>query len=109
MLSKCANPECFETFRYLHQGRVFRLTPTPSVRATAAAPGSLLNERFWLCDRCAQTMTMTWDGKRANVAQLPPRTDGLPLPPPLPPLKGLQRVGSDFLKRRAAAAGREDR
>lgn len=34
MLSKCANPECSESFRYLHEGRIFHLAPTPEVRIT---------------------------------------------------------------------------
>src|ERR1700752_692239 len=29
MLSKCANPECSEILRYLHQGKIFCLSPTP--------------------------------------------------------------------------------
>lgn len=105
MLSKCANPECLETFRYLHQGRIFRLSPTPTVQSTAAALGSQLTERFWLCDGCAQVMTVVWDGKRGSIAPLPPRSEACPV---LPPLKGPQRVGSDSQRRRAAAAGRED-
>ena len=105
MLSKCANPECVETFRYLSQGRVFRLSPTPTVQSSAAALGSQLTERFWLCDGCAQSMTVVWDGKRANVAPLPAKAEGFP---ELPPPKGPLRVGSDFQRRRAAAAGRRD-
>ena len=34
MLSKCANPECFEQFRYLHQGKIFLLTPPPELQAS---------------------------------------------------------------------------
>ncbi len=105
MLSKCANPECVETFRYLHQGRVFRLSPTPTIQSTAAALGSQLTERFWLCNGCAKIMTVVWDGKRANIAALPATTEAFPV---LPPPKGPQRVGSDVQRRRAAAAGRED-
>jgi hypothetical protein len=33
VLSKCANPECSQQFRYLRQGRLFNLTPTPEVQA----------------------------------------------------------------------------
>lgn len=32
MLSKCANPKCSEIFRYLHQGKIFSLAPTPEVQ-----------------------------------------------------------------------------
>ena len=33
MLSKCANPECSEQFRYLHQGKMFCLIPAPKAAA----------------------------------------------------------------------------
>jgi len=35
MLSKCANPECSEQFRYLHQGKMFCLIPAPKAAATS--------------------------------------------------------------------------
>ena len=71
MLSKCANPECSEQFRYLHQGRLFCLAPTPEVAATSQGSLELLYERFWLCDRCCKEMKVTWDGLRAKVVRLP--------------------------------------
>lgn len=71
MLSKCANPECSEQFRYLHQGRVFCLTPTPEVQATSYGSLEFLYERFWLCDRCSKTMKVVWDGYKAKVEVLP--------------------------------------
>jgi len=50
VLSKCAHPACFNQFRYLRQGKVFK------VRMPAAADGSKEHriEYFWLCDGCAQ-------------------------------------------------------
>jgi hypothetical protein len=71
MLSKCANPVCSETFRYLHQGRIFQLVPTPAMELAAVAKGLLLVERFWLCDACSKEMTVIWDGARAKVVRLP--------------------------------------
>jgi hypothetical protein len=108
MLSKCANPECFETFRFLHQGRLFRLDPTPAVASAATSLGFLLYERFWLCDLCAQSMTVAWNGKHANVVPISSAVHLRPLLSDLPRMKGSQRVGSDFLRRRAAAAGGSD-
>jgi hypothetical protein len=35
MLSKCANPGCSETFRYLCQGKIFCLSPTPEVETSS--------------------------------------------------------------------------
>ena len=71
VLSKCANPECHEQFRYLHQGKLFCLTPTPDVAKVAdgAIPG--LYERFWLCDLCSKTMTLAWAGAHIKVVPLP--------------------------------------
>jgi hypothetical protein len=71
MLSKCANPECSEQFRYLHQGRLFCLTPTPEVQATSYGSLEFLYERFWLCERCLKEMKVVWDGFRAKVELLP--------------------------------------
>jgi hypothetical protein len=67
MLSKCANPECSQKFRFLHEGQIFRLSPTPELQPLEAALSPLFNERFWLCDRCAKTMTVIWDGTHAKV------------------------------------------
>lgn len=72
MLSKCANPECSEQFRYLHQGRLFCLTPTPEVQAASYGALELLYERFWLCDRCSKVMKVVWNGVQAKVVSLPP-------------------------------------
>ena len=49
MLSKCAHPACFAQFRYLRQGKVFK------VRMPAAADRSSEHrvEYFWLCENCA--------------------------------------------------------
>jgi hypothetical protein len=70
MLSKCANPVCSETFRYLHQGRIFQLSPTPAMQMAAEAKG-LIAERFWLCEDCSKKLTVIWDGAHAKVAPLP--------------------------------------
>ena len=70
MLSKCANPKCSEIFRYLHQGKIFSLAPTPEVQTvTGMLPG--LEERFWLCERCAREMTLVWGGAQVKLVALP--------------------------------------
>lgn len=61
MLSKCANPNCSASFRYLHEGQLFRVG-----RATNGNGGSNGLEKklpqhieyFWLCDSCAPLMTL---------------------------------------------------
>ncbi len=54
MLSKCANPTCFARFRYLHQGRIYK------VRMPLDRAGNSHHkvENFWLCDRCSQVYKM---------------------------------------------------
>ena len=58
MLSKCVNPDCSDTFRYLHEGRIFYLAPTRDVQRAVGMSHPGLHERFWLCTRCAQEMTV---------------------------------------------------
>ena len=71
MLSKCANPECAEQFRYLHQGKLFCLTPTPDVEKVADGAIPALYERFWLCDLCSKTMTLVWAGAQIKIVPIP--------------------------------------
>lgn len=78
MLSKCANPECSEPFRYLYQGKMFCLIPTPKATATRYGSLEFLYERFWLCDRCSKEMMVTWDGGRAKLVPLTARDPALP-------------------------------
>jgi hypothetical protein len=78
VLSKCANPECSEQFRYLHQGKLFCLTPSPDVQASADGAVPALYERFWLCDRCSKTMTLIWAGTRTRVVPLPAKPIAMP-------------------------------
>jgi hypothetical protein len=71
MLSKCANPECSETFRYLHQGKIFCLAPTPEVETISQQLPASLEERFWLCDACSKIMTVMWGGTTVKLVPLP--------------------------------------
>jgi len=109
MLSKCANPECAEVFRYLHEGKIFRLSPTPEVEATTKLPASLLYERFWLCDACSKRMTLVWGGTRAKLVSLPPRAERKR---PFLVLAAPQPIYTDELSKsprgRVAYAGRDD-
>jgi len=107
MLSKCANPECGEVFRYLHQGKIFHLPPTLEPQATTAAGSSpSLRERFWLCTHCSKRMTLIWDGTRVKLAHLPIPTRQIePLSAPSAPGNEMNKRRS---RRRAASAGRDD-
>ncbi len=63
MLAKCANPTCFAPFRYLHEGKLFRLDLGAGPPGTNGhAPRQV--QYFWLCDDCARRMTLEMqDGK----------------------------------------------
>jgi hypothetical protein len=52
MVSKCVNPYCAAPFRYLDQGRLFRLENDVPVKSREPA------EYFWLCSACSRTMTL---------------------------------------------------
>lgn len=65
MLSKCLNPRCAATFRYLGEGRLFRIDFSEVARRknalagrTLAAVGERPAEHFWLCQNCAPNMTI---------------------------------------------------
>ncbi len=64
MLSKCANPSCSAKFRYFHQGKLFRMeTEADDANSRNSAKLSRRIEFFWLCDRCASEMTLTYDSR----------------------------------------------
>jgi hypothetical protein len=71
MLSKCANPECSKTLRYLHQGKIFCLAPTPEVETVMGELNPEMQERFWLCDECSKIMTLVWGGATVRLVPLP--------------------------------------
>jgi hypothetical protein len=107
MVSKCANPECSETFKYLHQGKIFRLCPTPEAEVVAGTLDPSLYERFWLCDKCSKEMKLIWDGTQIRFTALPREKIQAEAPP-------LRTDSDQKLRRRrprvrAASAGREDR
>jgi len=78
MVSKCANPVCSEPFRYLHEGRLFRMEVDPPFAARTEAAGwtdgkkpSRRLEFFWLCDSCASRMTLQSEpGRGVKVVHL---------------------------------------
>lgn len=78
VLSKCANPECSEQFRFLHEGKVFHLTPTAEVEVMSEDVFPSLYERFWLCDRCSKQMTVVWTGTHAKLVPLPAQPVAMP-------------------------------
>lgn len=54
MLNKCANPDCGETFRYLQEGRLFRVErERESIYSAPEQP-----EYFWLCANCCEKISL---------------------------------------------------
>lgn len=53
MLSKCANPSCSTTFRYLREGKLFHVAA-----GSATSEQGVTHEPFWLCGDCSGKMTV---------------------------------------------------
>lgn len=74
MVSKCANPECAATFRYFHQGKLFRLQTEAGVDRRRSLGDDDKAEKhlrriefYWLCENCAGKMTLVFE-KGAGVS-----------------------------------------
>ena len=73
MLAKCSNPLCSVPFRYLEEGRLFRLENDPRESSDLRRP-----EYFWLCRCCSKKMTLRLDeDARVRVAQLQDAAHGV--------------------------------
>ena len=63
MLSKCANPTCPTTFRYLHEGRLYVIAPRETLARhkprCSSKSGQL--EYAWLCSSCSLYLTIQID------------------------------------------------
>lgn len=79
MVSRCANPECGARFHYLSQGRLFHFEVGAHASDRAAVSGPRLVaqkksvakiEHFWLCSKCASTMTLKQDKNEVVVIPL---------------------------------------
>ena len=67
MVSKCLNSYCSATFRYMGQGRLFRVDFADLARQGLLAGKKIVTtirskaqpvEHFWLCEKCSTTMTI---------------------------------------------------
>jgi hypothetical protein len=62
MVSKCANPACSVSFRYLHTGKLFRFDARYTAESAASARVARNTaELFWLCGDCAKKLVVVWD------------------------------------------------
>jgi len=63
MLSKCANPVCPMTFRYIHEGRLYVIDPRDALAGQkpkcSSRSGQL--EYAWLCSTCSVYLTIQID------------------------------------------------
>jgi len=103
MLQKCANPTCLHPFRRLSEGRLFLvemeiLDPVNRVRARADGRVPHRIEHFWLCNDCAEVLTLTFErGQGVVTVPLPETAKKRALAPP--------RIGpalEDAARRRAS-------
>ena len=101
MLYKCANPACSRPFRRLDEGKLFQVETEyfPASESRQALPskrGRMLRhhvERYWLCDDCCSTLTLTFEqGRGIATIPLPSQVKGNRLPSiPIGGLKAVMR------------------
>ena len=71
MVGKCANRNCGAPFRYFRDGRLFAFELSgrwPSEGGQSTADHRSV-EHFWLCGRCASTLTLILERDRGVVAR----------------------------------------
>jgi hypothetical protein len=61
MVSKCANPSCFATFHYLHEGKLFVLGEHSTGGAATFPAAPRVARCFWLCSQCSRTLAVIYD------------------------------------------------
>jgi hypothetical protein len=62
MLSKCANPSCSTSFRYMHEGKLFRFeVETQEEPAESAGQSRRRIEYYWLCNACCCSMSLRYE------------------------------------------------
>ena len=68
MLSKCANPNCPTTFRYLHEGRLYLIDPREALarHKPRCSSKSEQLEYAWLCSSCSLYLTIQIDEEFAT-------------------------------------------
>lgn len=62
MVTKCANPVCGRSFQYLRGGRLYCF----ELRRQSFGPAApkRLAVYFWICDRCADSLSLEFDAER---------------------------------------------
>jgi hypothetical protein len=74
MLSKCANPECSETFLYFRGGKLFRWDGVNGLIEQGSTSFGKRPARkvefFWLCRKCAKQYTVVFRPGRGVTVRL---------------------------------------
>jgi hypothetical protein len=70
MVGQCLNPLCAATFHRLRGGKLF-LVNSRDYRGGRTSIRHRGTEYFWLCDSCAQSMTLNLKGAKPEVISLP--------------------------------------
>jgi hypothetical protein len=87
MVSNCANPACATPLRYLRDGRLFQFeikaVAVPGANGDEAAARKRKTSRqvwhYWLCGRCAASVTLKFDGQHGlRLIPLPPTSAQYP-------------------------------
>jgi len=97
MLSKCANPACAIPFRRLREGKLFvvesEYPASPELQegmSSRRAKSLRRVEHYWLCDDCANFITLTFDRERGMITiplpdfSIQPSLNRMPLHSSLP-------------------------
>jgi len=76
MIAKCANSLCSAPFRYLREGKVFRVEVghqgQPVDPKLAGSKPARKVEHFWLCGPCSDTLTLVVNGGKVETILLEP-------------------------------------
>lgn len=70
MLSKCANPNCSNPFRYLHEGKLYLISSVSRFdgrKQLSTACKFLSPEYAWLCSVCSSYMTIIIDEENGTI------------------------------------------
>ena len=77
MVMKCLNPLCGAPFHYLRSGKLF-LVNSRDYWGEGKDVRHHEVEYFWLCDSCAQKMTLNLKGLSPEVIPLPDNMEDFP-------------------------------
>jgi hypothetical protein len=69
MLSKCANPACSTSFRYMREGKLFEIDTRNETQFSVAGEKKPARrvEFFWLCGKCATNLTVIHDHTKGVI------------------------------------------